>query len=102
MRDWASLKILMLGGGSEEASIQAALAGTGRYINPISDRHLPRLSTAVDGLTARRLGVAAGLALPYALWTKMFEPSQVERVTGTSGPPSTRRPRPDRDELYPK
>ena len=100
--DWKDLTVLLLGGGSEEDCFEVALkqSSTARSVTKL--KHDPRLDGAGTGPGAaarsRRQQVAAGLAIPAALWPKQFLPSAVERVT-ISRP--TRR-RADRDELYPK
>jgi len=100
--DWKDLTVLLLGGGSEEDCFEAALkqSSTARSVTKL--KHDPRLdgtdTRPGDAARSRRQQVAAGLAIPAALWPKRFLPSAVERVTVSR--PAKKRP--DRDELYPK
>ena len=104
LSDWISLTVLLLGGGSEEACFEAALKKSSAAPvvgKVVRDERLEGVAAGPEGAAhGRRLQVAAGLAIPAALWPKRFLPSDVERVPGSREPRI--RVRPDRDELYPK
>jgi hypothetical protein len=100
--DWKRLTVLLLGGGSEEPCFEAALkkSASAPMLRKLSrDERLEMAESPAAAARSRRLQVAAGLAIPAALWPKRFLPSAVERIPTT---PTVARVRLDRDELYPK
>lgn len=100
--DWKRLTVLLLGGGSEEACFEAALkkSTSAPVLRKLArDERLEMADSPAGAARSRRLQVAAGLAIPAALWPKRFLPSAVERLSTTK---TSTRVRLDRDELYPK
>jgi len=100
--DWKRLTVLLLGGGSEEACFEAALrkSTSAPVVRKLTrDERLEMAAAPAAEARSRRLQVAAGLAIPAALWPKRFLPSAVERISTIT---TATRVRPDRDELYPK
>ena len=96
--------MFLLGGGAEEACFEEFLKWShrGALIGRLrTDSRVQVENAGSDDPRSRRLQVAAGLAFPVALWPKQFLPSQVERVSAVAAG-KVARPRPDRDELYPK
>jgi hypothetical protein len=79
--DWHRLNVLLLGGGSEEAVFTDRIR---RHLDAGSLQLLPQTASLNWPVTPdrerldRRLSVAAGLAIPYALWPKQFRPSEVD------------------------
>ena len=100
--DWKRLTVLLLGGGSEEPCFEAALkkSTSAPVLRKLPrDERLEMADSPAGAARSRRLQVAAGLAIPAALWPKRFLPSAVERLSTTK---TATRVRLDRDELYPK
>ena len=78
---WRALDVLLLGGGSEEPAFARSLDALDRgrptqLLAPASARTWG--GTRLGAKLSRRMQVAAGLAIPRALWTKQFAPSEVD------------------------
>ena len=91
--DWSSLDVFLLGGGSEDPVFAEHLHCVNGATSIRSVRLLPGTSNVAwpgapgDDKLHRRLQVAAGLAIPYALWPREFRPSEVEVPLPAARPP---------------
>ncbi|MGE4095876.1 MAG: hypothetical protein AB7G75_34115 [Candidatus Binatia bacterium] len=81
------LRIFVIGGGSRERILWEDIQREIPLVQSIEVLPLLQFESPVPADVAQRLTIAAGLAVPLALWDRIFLPSQVEPV----------RPRPARD-----
>jgi len=91
---FSGFPIFVTGGGSTERVLWVDIAEQTPVAGSIKElRPLGLVGGVPDGI-GQRCVVAAGLAVPCALWPRIFMPSQVEQV-----PPKLPRDRPDSEEL---